>query len=81
VRILRIKYGPGEKSVMHEHPASVAVLLTEHNMRMHAPDGTSEDDVGSAGEARWADAGVHQPENLSDGPLEVVLVELKRAGE
>ncbi len=77
VRIVRIKYGPGEKSVMHEHPASVAVLLTEQNVRMHAPDGTSEDDLGSAGDARWHDAGTHQPENLSDGPLEVVLVELK----
>ena len=81
VRILRIKYGPGEKSVMHEHPASIAVLLTEQNVRMHAPDGTSEDDLGPAGEARWVDAGTHQPENLNDEPLEVVLVELKTASD
>jgi hypothetical protein len=26
VRVLRIKYGPGEKSVMHAHPALVAVF-------------------------------------------------------
>ena len=44
---------------------------------MHAPDGTSEDDRGPAGEVRWRDAVIHQPENLGDGPLEVVLVELK----
>ena len=81
VRVLRIRYGPGEKSVMHEHPAGVAVLLTEQNARMHAPDGTSEDDRGPAGAARWLDAGRHLPENLSDGPLEVVLVELKKAGD
>ncbi len=24
VRVVRIKYGPGEKSVMHSHPESVA---------------------------------------------------------
>ena len=26
VRVLRIKYGPGEKSVMHGHPPSVAMF-------------------------------------------------------
>jgi hypothetical protein len=29
VRILRIKYGPREKSTMHGHPASVAIFLTD----------------------------------------------------
>ena len=29
VRVLRIKYGPFEKSKMHGHPATVAVFLTD----------------------------------------------------
>jgi hypothetical protein len=29
VRILRITYGPHEKSVMHEHPISIAVFLAD----------------------------------------------------
>ncbi|MGA8149381.1 MAG: hypothetical protein WB952_00270, partial [Terriglobales bacterium] len=29
VRVVRIKYKPGEKSVMHSHPESVAVFLTD----------------------------------------------------
>jgi quercetin dioxygenase-like cupin family protein len=29
VRVLRIGYGAGEKSVMHEHPNAVAVFLTD----------------------------------------------------
>jgi len=29
VRIVRITYGPGEKSVMHGHPSSVLVFLTD----------------------------------------------------
>ena len=33
VRVLRIKYGPGEKSVMHAHPALVAVFLTDGKVR------------------------------------------------
>ncbi len=29
VRVLRVIYGPLEKSVMHEHPASIGVYLTD----------------------------------------------------
>ncbi|MFN2500252.1 MAG: hypothetical protein ABR557_14310, partial [Pyrinomonadaceae bacterium] len=31
VRVLRIKYGPHEKSVMHWHPAGVVILLSAMN--------------------------------------------------
>src|ERR1039458_7259585 len=34
VRVLRITYGPGEKSVMHYHPNSVAVFLTDGKTRI-----------------------------------------------
>jgi hypothetical protein len=77
VRIIRIKYGPHEKSVMHTHGPNVAIMLSENNVRMTSPDGTSEDVLQEVGMAVWADAGEHLPENLSDEPLEVVLVELK----
>ncbi len=33
VRVLRITYGPREKSVMHGHPATVAVFSTENRAR------------------------------------------------
>jgi quercetin dioxygenase-like cupin family protein len=39
VRVLRIKYAPHEKSVMHEHPAAVAVFLTDSNATFTTPDG------------------------------------------
>ena len=29
VRILRVSYGPREKSVLHEHPNSIAVFLVD----------------------------------------------------
>ena len=38
VRVLRISYGPGEKSVMHNHPNAVAVYLTDGMTRMTTPD-------------------------------------------
>ena len=33
MRVLRISYGPGERSVMHGHPASVGVHLTDAHAR------------------------------------------------
>ena len=77
VRIIRIKYGPGEKSVMHTHGPNVSIFLTTNAVRFTSPDGTSVDVKAEAGGTQWADAEEHLPENLSDDPLEVILVELK----
>ena len=77
VRVIRIKYGPGEKSVMHTHGPHVAVFLTDNTVRMTLPDGTSSEVTGEAGATSWTDADEHLPENLGDKPFELVLVELK----
>src|SRR5438445_11873512 len=50
VRVLRIKYGPGEKSVMHGHPALVGVMLSDCKIRFTYPDGKVEDINASAGQ-------------------------------
>lgn len=78
VRVLRISYAPGEKSVMHYHPKGVAIYLTEGTVRMTMPNGKSQDMPGKAGSAAWADAGSHLPQNVGSKTLEVVLVELKK---
>ena len=81
VRALRIKYAPGEKSVMHGHPPSVAVVLTDGRVRFTFPDGrVSEHDV-RAGDLHWNPAGEHQPENIGDERLELLLIELKQPTE
>ena len=77
VRVIRVKYGPGEKSVMHTHGPNVAVFLTDISARMHLPDGTSMDIPAEAGITQWAENEEHLPEYLSDEPFEVILVELK----
>ena len=77
VRVLRITYGPGEKSVMHYHPGNVAVILTDQKGRFTLPDGSTEEAEAKAGDAVWGDGGQHLPENLGDKPLELILVELK----
>lgn len=78
VRVLRISYGPLEKSVMHAHPASVAVFLTDTHSKFTYPDGRTEDVVAQAGTILYLDAFEHLPENAGDQPFELILVELKR---
>ena len=78
VRVLRITYGPHEKSVMHNHPAGVAVMLADNHVRFNLPDGEAVEQHSKAGDAMWTEAGKHLPENLSDQPLEVILVEMKK---
>jgi quercetin dioxygenase-like cupin family protein len=77
VRVLRITYGPHEKSVMHDHPASVVVYITDANVKFALPGGKTEESHRKAGDTTWSPAGKHLPENLSDKPLEGILVELK----
>lgn len=77
VRVLRIRYGAGESSVMHHHPEGVAVFLTDFHGQMELPDGSTEEMEATAGEHAWTPAGEHLPTNLADGPLEVIQIELK----
>ena len=77
VRILKITYGPKEKSIMHEHPNAVAVFLSDGQIKFELPDGKSQDATVKAGQSMFTPAGKHLPENVGDKPFEVVLVELK----
>ena len=80
VRVLHIKYGPHEKSIMHDHPDAVAVYLTDITGQFRLPDGTTQKATGKAGQTLWTPAGKHEPENVGDKPFELVLVELKGSG-
>ena len=77
VRVLRINYRPGEKSVMHAHPANVAVFLAGGQAKMTLPDGKSNVVSFKAGQVQWEDKGKHMPENSGSKPFELVLVELR----
>ena len=78
VRVLRIKYGAHDKSVMHGHPNGVAVFLTDAHFKFTLPDGKKEEPKSKAGEIMWLEGGDHLPENLSDKAFEAILVELKK---
>ena len=77
VRILKVHYGPHEKSVMHSHPNTVAVFLTDATGTFTFPDGKKQDFTVKAGDAQYSAAGTHLPENTGDKALEVIVTELK----
>lgn len=77
VRVLRITYGPGEQSVVHEHPKGVAVFLTDYNVQFSLPTGEEIPISGNKGQVIWSDGDKHQPTNKGTSPMELIQVELK----
>jgi ketosteroid isomerase-like protein len=77
VRVLRIRYAPGETSVMHMHPASCAVFLGDQRFTFTTPDGKVQDNPTRAGQVTCGDADIHNPQNAGTNRAEVILVEFK----
>jgi ketosteroid isomerase-like protein len=76
VRVLRIKYGPGEKSVMHFHPESAVVFLTDIKSEFTLADGSTLKADAKAGDVSIMPAGKHLP-HIGNKAIEVIQVELK----
>jgi quercetin dioxygenase-like cupin family protein/quinol monooxygenase YgiN len=79
VRVLRIKYGPGERSKMHSHPEGVVVFLSDSKGKMKTPDGKVHEMDEKAGKVMWTGPSSHEPANDGDKAFEVIQVELKNA--
>jgi len=77
VRVLRITYAPGEKSIMHEHPDAVIVMLTDAKTKFTLPNGKTVMNNNKKGETSWTPATKHSPQNISDKPMEAILIEMK----
>jgi len=77
VRFLRVKYGPGEKSVMHRHSASCVIFLTDQTFNFTLPDGTSAPASVPGGALGCSDGNVHLPENIGAAAAEFIMVEFK----
>jgi quercetin dioxygenase-like cupin family protein len=77
IRVLRVKYGPHEKSPMHSHPGTVTVGLTDSYLKQTIDDGKPVVGSGKAGGVGQASPLNHSVENLSDGVFEVIVIELK----
>ena len=78
VRVVRIKYGGLEGSVMHQHRPGLGTFLTDAKFKFTYPDGRTETLEGKAGECIWfGELWEHNAENLVNDVCEVLYVELK----
>jgi hypothetical protein len=77
VRLLRVKYGAGDKSVMHRHAASCVVFLTDQTFNFTLPDGTTAPASVPRGALGCGDGTVHLPENIGAEAAEFIMVEFK----
>lgn len=48
-KVIAVTWQPGQKDVLHSHPANGVYYLTDCSIRIHAPDGTFRDAQPKAG--------------------------------
>lgn len=82
IRVLRVTYGPHEKSVMHEHPyGTCAIFLSASHGQFTGPDGKVTPADSKAGDVTCQPmkpgTEKHLPANLGDKPMEVIVIERK----
>jgi hypothetical protein len=77
VRVIRITQAPHEKSERHARPASVSVYLTDLHQKVTDAGGKVRDLKKKGGDVAFFEAATTVEENVSDKPLEEIVVELK----
>ena len=76
-RFLRVRYGPGERSVMHRHLPGCVIFLTDQTFDFEVPDGSGGPASVPAGALGCSDGNVHLPENIGKEAAEFIMVEFK----
>lgn len=78
-RVTRFTFAPGQQTGWHVHAMDyVITTLTDCQMRLEHPDGSTSDTHIPAGTAYRRDCGVeHNVINAGDAPMAFVEVELK----
>jgi len=78
VRALRLKIGPRESVPMHQYTLDhLVVCMTDLDARMTSPEGQAERAQHKLGDFSWSGPSQQKIDNLSDKPLETVVLELK----
>jgi quercetin dioxygenase-like cupin family protein len=79
LRIVRVRYGPSEKSPMHQHLPGLTVMLTDGDFKFTYPDGCTEEIHKKAGEFHSFEVSrEHQAQNLAKKVFKGLIVELKK---
>jgi quercetin dioxygenase-like cupin family protein len=79
IRVLRVSIGAHQKGPVHRHPSRLGVTITKNDVRVSFPDGTTRTSTRGAHEYFWSEPVTHQVENISDGSMQNIEIEMKRA--
>jgi len=77
VEVVDVHYGPHEKSVTHDHPGGVVVILTGGHLRFTDQNGKAQELWAKAGESRWFPPFKHRVENLGDTAYNAVYIGIR----
>jgi hypothetical protein len=77
IRVLRVRYGAHEQSVMHGHPSTLIIPLTTSKLRYTDYKGHTTVVEAQAWQTMQISVGIHRPENLGDKAFDAIAVEFK----
>jgi len=80
VQVVSVHYGPHEKSVMHDHPGGVVVVISGGHLKFTDEKGKVTEVFAKSGEARWFSPFKHTVENVGDTAYNAVYVGMKAKG-
>ncbi len=78
VRVLDVRFKPGDKALMHSHPNHVIYVLADGKLKITVSEGKSMDVDLKTGLAIWMPAGQHAAENVGKLEAHNVVIELKK---
>ena len=74
VKVIRVRLGPHQKSMVMEIPAHVMTCLTDQRVRVIYAHAKAAERSQKAGYSGWVERDEYGLENLEDKPLEWVIV-------
>lgn len=77
VRIMDLRFKPGEKAAMHIHPDHIVYVFNDQKLRLIYSNGQKRDFELKAGQVLWIDAESHVTENLGVSETHSLVIELK----
>jgi hypothetical protein len=78
VRVLEALSNPGDKELMHSHPANVVYVIQGAKLRITTGDGKTTEVELKTGDTLWREPLVHSAENIGTTQFHAIIVELKK---
>ena len=77
VRVLEMSLHAGQSDVEHSHPTETVYFITGGKVKIHLPDGQSDEAEIPDGFAMYHEAWTHRVENVGDTDMHAIIFEPK----